>query len=58
MGDHEQVFQGICKKEGVSYPVLVPNLKGLEKALSIGVKEIAVTIIYNQGFWCCIRRFY
>ena len=53
MGDHEQVFSGINKKAGVSYPVLVPNLKGLEKALSLGVKEIAVITMLIQGFRSC-----
>jgi hydroxymethylglutaryl-CoA lyase len=37
MGDNSKVFSGIEKKNGVSYPVLVPNLKGLEQALEVGV---------------------
>lgn len=31
--DNYDVFKGIDKKEGVSYPVLVPNLKGFEQAV-------------------------
>ncbi len=58
MGDHDQVFSGINKKAGVSYPVLVPNLKGLEKALSLGVKEIAVITMLFQGFRSCFWRIY
>jgi len=42
MGDNEEVYKGITKKPGVSYPVLVPNTQGLKKALAVGVKEIAV----------------
>jgi hydroxymethylglutaryl-CoA lyase len=42
MGDHEEVFSKIEKNPSVSFPVLVPNVKGLEKAMSLGVKEIAV----------------
>ncbi|KAG8265867.1 3-hydroxymethyl-3-methylglutaryl-CoA lyase [Homalodisca vitripennis] len=34
MADHSSVLQGITRKPGVSYPVLVPNLKGLEAAVS------------------------
>jgi hypothetical protein len=30
MGDNKDVFKGINKKDNVSYPVLVPNVKGLE----------------------------
>ena len=33
---------GIDYQQNVSYPVLVPNVKGMESALKCGVKEIAV----------------
>lgn len=33
MGDNATVFQGITKYEGVSYPVLTPNLKGFQSAV-------------------------
>src|SRR6202795_4589295 len=42
MADNAQVMAGIRRKPGVSYPVLVPNLKGFEAALAAGAKEIAV----------------
>lgn len=42
MANHDQLFKMINKKDNVSYPVLIPNEKGLEKALEVGVKEIAV----------------
>jgi hydroxymethylglutaryl-CoA lyase len=32
------------------FPVLVPNLKGLEIALQYGVKEIAVFVSAAEGF--------
>lgn len=41
MADHAEVMTRIRRKPGVSYPVLVPNLKGLEAALAAGVDEIA-----------------
>lgn len=34
MADHKEVLQGITKFPGVCYPVLVPNVKGLEAAVS------------------------
>ncbi|ETN75274.1 putative hydroxymethylglutaryl-CoA lyase [Necator americanus] len=43
MGDHQEVIKKIIKFPNVSYPVLVPNLAGLENVLKNGhVKEIAV----------------
>ena len=50
MADNTQVLQGIEKYPGVSYPVLVPNLKGLESALTSGVKEIAVFGAASEEF--------
>jgi len=50
MGDNAEVFKGITKKPGVSYPVLVPNVKGLEKAVEVGVKEIAVFGAASETF--------
>ena len=42
MADAAQVMARIRRKAGVSYPVLVPNMRGLEAALAAGVEEIAV----------------
>lgn len=41
LADCREVYQGINKKTDIQYPVLVPNLKGLQNALAVGVKEIA-----------------
>lgn len=35
MADQVEVMQGISKKPGVSYPVLTPNLKGFQAAVSV-----------------------
>ncbi len=35
---------------GVSYPVLVPNAKGMEAALKLGVEEIAVFGAASEAF--------
>ncbi|XP_054267965.1 hydroxymethylglutaryl-CoA lyase, mitochondrial [Macrosteles quadrilineatus] len=50
MADHKLVLQGITKRKGISYPVLVPNLKGLEAAISAGAEEIAVFGAASETF--------
>ncbi|XP_021950591.1 hydroxymethylglutaryl-CoA lyase, mitochondrial isoform X3 [Folsomia candida] len=50
MGDHNEVFTGIEKKTGVSYPVLVPNVKGLHSALKVGAKEVAIFGAASETF--------
>ncbi|XP_013790263.1 hydroxymethylglutaryl-CoA lyase, mitochondrial-like [Limulus polyphemus] len=50
MGDHKDVYEAITKHRNVSYPVLVPNVKGLEAALSVGVKEIAIFGAASETF--------
>lgn len=36
--------------EQIRHPVLVPNMKGLERALELGVREIAVFVSASEGF--------
>ena len=50
MADTAAVFAGITHAPGVSYPVLVPNLKGLEAALAAGAKEIAIFTAASESF--------
>ena len=42
MADNAQVMAAIRRKPGVSYPVLVPNRKGLDAALAAGAREVVV----------------
>jgi len=42
MADTAEVLAALPRRPGLRYPVLVPNLKGLERALAAGVEEIAV----------------
>src|SRR3990170_5649728 len=42
MADTADVYREIPKDPGVEYPVLVPNVKGLERAIEAGVKSIAI----------------
>src|SRR6185436_17956315 len=42
MADAAEVMAAIRRKPGVSYPVLVPNRKGLEAAIAAGAQEVVV----------------
>ena len=48
--DAHEVFTGIKRIYGVSYPVLTPNIKGLERALEADAKEIAVFSAASEAF--------
>jgi hydroxymethylglutaryl-CoA lyase len=50
LADNQEVYAGITKNSAVSYPVLIPNLKGLEAALKLGVKDIAVFCTPSEAF--------
>ena len=48
--DAHEVFTGIKRITGVSYPVLTPNMKGFERALEADAKEIAVFSAASEAF--------
>ena len=50
MADTADVYRDIPKDPGVDYPVLVPNMKGLERAIEAGVKSIAVFTAASDTF--------
>jgi hydroxymethylglutaryl-CoA lyase len=50
MADTAEVMKTLRRKPGVSYPVLVPNLKGLEGALAAGAGEIAIFAAATEAF--------
>jgi hydroxymethylglutaryl-CoA lyase len=50
MADADEVLAGVSRKAGVSYPVLVPNVQGLERAFAAGVEEIAVFTAASSAF--------
>lgn len=50
LADSSEVFSKIHKNKNVHYPVLVPNKTGLENALLVGVKEIAVFTTPSEQF--------
>jgi hydroxymethylglutaryl-CoA lyase len=50
LADAAEVYAGIQRRPGVAYPVLVPNLQGLERAIAAGVEEIAVFTAASETF--------
>lgn len=50
LADAAEVFAGIQRKPGVSYPALVPNEQGYERALAVGVTEVAVFTAASEQF--------
>ena len=50
MADTAEVYRNIPKDPGVDYPVLVPNEKGLERAIDAGVKSIAIFTAASDTF--------
>ncbi|PKM07750.1 MAG: hydroxymethylglutaryl-CoA lyase [Gammaproteobacteria bacterium HGW-Gammaproteobacteria-4] len=50
LADAAEVFSGIRKMPGVSYPVLVPNEQGYARARAVGAGEIAVFAAASEAF--------
>jgi isopropylmalate/homocitrate/citramalate synthase len=50
MADTDKVMAAIKRVPGVSYPVLVPNLKGFEAALAAKADEIAIFAAASESF--------
>jgi hydroxymethylglutaryl-CoA lyase len=50
MADNAEVMAGIRRKPGVSYPVLVPNKKGLDAAIAAGANEVVVFAAATESF--------
>ena len=53
LADAEAVMKGIERVPGVEYTVLIPNLKGAERAISVGVDEfnlvMSVSEVHNKA---------
>ena len=50
LNDADAVMAGLTRLPTTSYPVLVPNLKGMERALAAGVQAIAVFTAASESF--------
>ena len=50
MADAGDVFRGIARRPGTRYSALVPNLKGLERAVEARVTDVAVFAAASETF--------
>ncbi len=50
MAGSEAVFGTLTRQSGVTYSALTPNMRGLERAISAGVSEVAVFIAASEVF--------
>ncbi len=50
MADASQVLAGITRRNGIRYPVLVPNEQGYERARAAGAEEVAVFTAASETF--------
>ncbi|HEY3765007.1 MAG TPA: hydroxymethylglutaryl-CoA lyase [Gaiellales bacterium] len=50
LADADEVLAALRRRPGVRYPVLVPNLRGLERALAAGADAIAVFTAASEAF--------
>jgi hydroxymethylglutaryl-CoA lyase len=48
LADAEALIQALPQREGVRYWGLVPNIKGLERALSVGLKHISTVLSASE----------
>ncbi|HEU0129331.1 MAG TPA: hydroxymethylglutaryl-CoA lyase [Pseudonocardiaceae bacterium] len=50
LADATELLATLARREGVRYPVLVPNERGLDRALAAGVTEIAIFASATESF--------
>ena len=50
LADAAEVFAAIRKVDGVSYPVLVPNEQGYQRAREVNVREVAIFTAASETF--------
>jgi len=50
MADSTELFRQLHRRPGTRYPALVPNMLGLQLALTAGVDEIAFFVSASEGF--------
>jgi hydroxymethylglutaryl-CoA lyase len=50
LADAAELLSGLSRRDGVVYPVLVPNERGLDRALEAGVSHIAIFASATETF--------
>lgn len=49
MADAEAVFRGLPEPRGAALMALVPNLRGAERAIAVGVKNVRLVLSVSEG---------
>jgi hydroxymethylglutaryl-CoA lyase len=50
MADHAELMRALPRAEGITYPVLVPNMRGYEAAVAAGATDVAVFAAASETF--------
>ena len=50
LADADQVLPRVVRRPGVRYPVLVPNMRGMERAVAAGADAVAVFTAASEAF--------
>ncbi|MGD9525426.1 hydroxymethylglutaryl-CoA lyase [Pseudonocardia sp.] len=50
LADAEELLAGLQRRPGIDYPVLVPNERGLDRALAAGVEHVAIFASATETF--------
>lgn len=50
LADADELFKRLRQRPGVRYPVLVPNERGLERAIAAGANEIAIVASASESY--------
>lgn len=50
LADADEVLPRIARRPGVRYPVLVPNMRGMERAVAAGADAVAVFTAASEAF--------
>jgi hydroxymethylglutaryl-CoA lyase len=50
LADADELMAGLERRPGVRYPVLVPNARGLERAVAAGVEAVCVFTAASEAF--------
>jgi len=50
LADADELMKRLVRRPGVRYPVLVPNERGLERALAAGADEVAVFVSASESY--------
>lgn len=49
MSDAEEIFRRLPDASGVAFPALVPNLRGAQRAIAAGAKEVRLVLSVSEG---------